>query len=60
MFQSGELLHRSPLLDGQRKLVDTGIYPVIANNLRPIEAAIGGREGDLDVHLRGTGIIARM
>ena len=60
MFESGELLCSSSLLDGECVLVDACVHSVAAYDLRSVEASVCGGEGYLDSHLGAAGIVACM
>ena len=60
MLNPGKAVHRGVVLDGHGILVDACVHPVIAHYLCAVEPAVGGREGNLDGHLGGSGIVARM
>ena len=60
MLQSGEVFNGRPVLDGQGILVDSLIDSIITHYLGTIQASVGRREGNLDVHLQSSRIVTGM
>lgn len=60
VLQTGKVGDGGSLLDGEGILVYALVDAIVTHYLCAIELAVGGREGNLDVHLQTAGIVAGM